>query len=468
MKRVLNNEDWVLFSPDEVPDLHHVYGRKFEERYKHYERKAERGEIKLWRKIKAIDLWKKMVTQLYETGHPWITFKDPCNIRSPQSHIGTIHSSNLCTEITLNTSRDETAVCNLGSINISNHIYKGKLDRELLQETIKVAMRMLDNVIDLNFYPTPEAENSNLKHRPIGLGLMGFQDALYKMDLQFDSVDAVEFSDDMMEFISFHSILASSEIAREKGYYESFSGSKWDQGLFPIDTLRQLGQERDMEIEVDLTNQLDWSVVKEHVKEYGMRNSNCMAIAPTATIANISDCFPSIEPIYKNIYAKSNLSGEFTMINCFLIQELSKEGLWNREMLEKLKYHDGSVQAIPEISPNIKRKYKEVFEIDPVWLIKHAAVRGKWIDQSQSLNIFTPSVSGKQISDIYFNAWRCGIKTTYYLRTLGASAVEKSTIDINKKFDSVAVASVVEGSVGEMSLGSNVCNVDDEACEACQ
>lgn len=468
MKRVLNNEDWVLFSPDEVPDLHHVYGRKFEERYKHYERKAERGEIKLWRKIKAIDLWRKMVTQLYETGHPWITFKDPCNIRSPQSHIGTIHSSNLCTEITLNTSRDETAVCNLGSINISNHIYKGKLDRELLQETIKVAMRMLDNVIDLNFYPTPEAENSNLKHRPIGLGLMGFQDALYKMDLQFDSVDAVEFSDDMMEFISFHSILTSSEIAREKGCYESFSGSKWDQGLFPIDTLRQLGQERDMEIEVDLTNQLDWSVVKEHVKEYGMRNSNCMAIAPTATIANISDCFPSIEPIYKNIYAKSNLSGEFTMINCFLIQELSKEGLWNREMLEKLKYHDGSVQAIPEISPNIKRKYKEVFEIDPVWLIKHAAVRGKWIDQSQSLNIFTPSVSGKQISDIYFNAWRCGIKTTYYLRTLGASAVEKSTIDINKKFDSVAVASVVEGSVGEMSLGSNVCNVDDEACEACQ
>jgi len=466
MKRVLDNEDWMLFSPDEVPDLHHVYGRKFKERYEHYERKAERGEIKLWRKVKAIDLWRKMVTQLYETGHPWITFKDPCNIRSPQSHIGIIHSSNLCTEITLNTSRDETAVCNLGSVNISNHIYKGKLDRELLKETVTVAMRMLDNVIDLNFYPTQEAENSNLKHRPVGLGLMGFQDALYKMDLQFDSSDAVGFSDEMMEFISYHSILVSSEIAKEKGCYESFSGSKWDQGLFPIDTLRQLGQERDMEIEVDLANQLDWSVVKEHVKEYGMRNSNCMAIAPTATIANISGCFPSIEPAYKNIYAKSNLSGEFTIINCFLIEELSKEGLWNREMLEKLKYHDGSVQAISEVSSDVKRKYKEVFEIDPVWLIKHAAVRGKWIDQSQSLNIFTPSVSGKEISDIYFDAWNRGIKTTYYLRTLGASAVEKSTIDINKKCNHTT--SMTEDKMEEMPLGSNVRNMDDKECEACQ
>ena len=297
---------------------------------------------------------------------------------------------------------------------------------------------------------------------------MGFQDALYKMDLQFDSTDAVKFSDQMMEFISFHSILTSSKIAKEKGCYESFSGSKWDQGLFPIDTLRQLGQERNMAIEVDFTNQLDWSMVKEHVKEYGMRNSNCMAIAPTATIANISGCFPSIEPIYKNIYTKSNLSGEFTMINCFLIEELSKEGLWTREMLEKLKYHDGSVQNIPEMSPNIKARYKEVFEIDPIWLIKHAAVRGKWIDQSQSLNIFTPSTSGKQISDIYFDAWRHGIKTTYYLRTLGASAIEKSTIDINKKFEDAGVLPVIESSMKEMSLGSSVCNLDDEECEACQ
>ena len=432
MKRVLENGKWTLFSPDEAKDLHDLYGRKFEERYAHYEQMALRGGIKKVKTVEAQKLWRKMLTMLFETGHPWITFKDPCNIRSPQDHAGVIHSSNLCTEITLNTSRDETAVCNLGSINLERHVYDGDVDKDLLAETVAVAMRMLDNVVDLNFYPTIEAQNSNMKHRPVGLGLMGFQDALFKLDIPFESQEALTFSDRLMEFISYHAILTSSHLAKEKGAYESYKGSKWDRGIFPIDTLALLEKERGLPLEISKDSAMDWAPVREHVKKHGMRNSNCMAIAPTATISNISGCFPCIEPIYKNIYVKSNISGEFTVVNKYLIEDLKKLGLWNDEMLEQLKYYDGNVQLIAGIPQQIKDKYKEAFEMDPEWLIRITAARGRWIDQSQSHNIFMQGTSGKKLSDAYFMAWRAGLKTTYYLRTLAASQIEKSTLDANK------------------------------------
>ena len=432
MKRVLENGKWTLFSPDEAKDLHDLYGRKFEERYAHYEQMALRGGIKKGKTVEAQKLWRKMLTMLFETGHPWITFKDPCNIRSPQDHAGVIHSSNLCTEITLNTSRDETAVCNLGSINLERHVYDGDVDKDLLAETVAVAMRMLDNVVDLNFYPTVEAQNSNMKHRPVGLGLMGFQDALFKLDIPFESQEALTFSDRLMEFISYHAILTSSHLAKEKGAYESYKGSKWDRGIFPIDTLALLEKERGLPLEISKDSAMDWAPVREHVKKHGMRNSNCMAIAPTATISNISGCFPCIEPIYKNIYVKSNISGEFTVVNKYLIEDLKKLGLWNDEMLEQLKYYDGNVQLIAGIPQQIKDKYKEAFEMDPEWLIRITAARGRWIDQSQSHNIFMQGTSGKKLSDAYFMAWRAGLKTTYYLRTLAASQIEKSTLDANK------------------------------------
>ncbi|MBS3107219.1 ribonucleoside-diphosphate reductase subunit alpha [Candidatus Woesearchaeota archaeon] len=432
MKRVLENGKWTLFSPDEAKDLHDLYGRKFEERYAHYEQMALRGGIKKVKTVEAQKLWRKMLTMLFETGHPWITFKDPCNIRSPQDHAGVIHSSNLCTEITLNTSRDETAVCNLGSINLERHVYDGDVDKDLLAETVAVAMRMLDNVVDLNFYPTVEAQNSNMKHRPVGLGLMGFQDALFKLDIPFESQEALTFSDRLMEFISYHAILTSSHLAKEKGAYESYKGSKWDRGIFPIDTLALLEKERGLPLEISKDSAMDWAPVREHVKKHGMRNSNCMAIAPTATISNISGCFPCIEPIYKNIYVKSNISGEFTVVNKYLIEDLKKLGLWNDEMLEQLKYYDGNVQLIAGIPQQIKDKYKEAFEMDPEWLIRITAARGRWIDQSQSHNIFMQGTSGKKLSDAYFMAWRAGLKTTYYLRTLAASQIEKSTLDANK------------------------------------
>lgn len=435
VKRVMDDDTWTLFSPEEVPDLHEIYGKKFEERYVYYEKLADEGKIRLFKRIPAMQLWKKMVTMLFETGHPWMTFKDPSNIRSPQDHVGVVHNSNLCTEITLNTSKDETAVCNLGSINLVRHVKNGELDREMMAKTISVAVRMLDNVIDKNFYPVPEAENSNMKHRPIGLGIMGFQDLLYKINLPFDSEEAVRYSDEMMEFISYHAILNSSKLAKEKGAYSSFKGSKWDRGIFPVDTVKLLEEERGLSTDIDLISRMDWSEVKKHVKEYGMRNSNVMAIAPTATIANISGCLPSIEPIYKNIYVKSNFSGEFTVINGYFIEDMKRIDLWNHEMLEKVKYYDGNVSAIKEIPAYIRNKYKEVFQIDPIWILKHAAYRGKWIDQSQSINIFMNTTSGKFISDTYINAWKMGLKTTYYLRSLGASAIEKSTIDINKKYD---------------------------------
>lgn len=437
MKRVINDGQWTLFSPDETPELHHIYGRAFEQKYAEYERKADAGEIRLFKRVRALDLWRKMINSLYSTGHPWMTFKDPSNVRSPQDHVGVVHSSNLCTEITLNTSAQETAVCNLGSINLVRHVQNGMIDYDMLKETTTQAMRMLDNVIDLNFYPTIEAKNSNMRHRPVGLGIMGWQDMLYRLGMQFDSEDTVELADNVMEYIAYYAILGSSMLAKEKGQYQTYRGSKWDRNLFPQDTIALLEEERGMPIEVDRSSKLDWTPVREHVRVYGMRNSNCMAIAPTATISTIVGSLPSIEPIYNNIYTKSNVTGEFTVINEQLVNDLKMRNLWNSDMLEKMKHYDGSIQNIPEIPQDIKDRYKEIFEIEPQWVIKQAARRSKWIDQSQSLNLFIKTESGKDISDMYIMAWESGLKTTYYLRTLGASSVEKSTVDINKKFETM-------------------------------
>ncbi len=433
MKRVAQDGQWTLFSPEEVPDLHHLYGKAFEQKYEEYERRAKTGQIRLFRIVKAKDLWRKMLTMLYQTGHPWVTFKDPSNIRSPQDHVGVVHSSNLCTEITLNTSSEETAVCNLGSINLVRHIVDGRIDYHKLAATVATAMRMLDNVIDLNFYPTPEARRSNSKHRPVGLGLMGFQDTLYELGLRFDSDAAVQFSDEIMEYISYHAIFSSSKLAQERGAYESYRGSKWDRGLFPLDTLTLLEQERGVSTGIPQTTRLNWKEIRSHVARYSMRNANCMAIAPTATISNIAGIFPSIEPIYKNIYVKSNVSGEFTTNNYYLIQELKERGLWDEQLLAKIKQNDGSIQSIEEIPEDLKEKYKDAFEIDPTWIVKHAAYRGKWLDQSQSINLFVKTTSGDLLSDLYIAAWQMGLKTTYYLRTLGASAIEKSTIDVTQE-----------------------------------
>lgn len=428
MKRIREDGEWTLFSPDEVPDLHHIYGKKFEEKYVEYEKMADEGKIKLFKRMKAIDLWKKMLGMLFETGHPWPTFKDPCNIRSPQDHVGVVHNSNLCTEITLNNSKDEVAVCNLGWVNMAVHVTDGQFDTEKVKETVTVGMRILDNVIDLNFYPIPEAKNANMRHRAVGLGMGGFQDALYQMDIDFASERCIAFADESMEVISYYAILASSALAKERGTYESFKGSKWDRGILPVDTLALLEEERGEAIEVTKEGKLDWTPVKEAIKKYGMRNSNCMAIAPTASTSTIAGCVPSIEPIYKNIYVEANISGDFTVVNPYLVQDLKKIGLWNEAMLNELKYRDGSINAIAGIPEALKNKYKEVFEVDSSWLIRAAAYRGKWIDQSQSLNIFFRGQSGKELSEVYMYAWKMGLKTTYYLRTLAATQVEKSTI----------------------------------------
>jgi ribonucleoside-diphosphate reductase alpha chain len=440
MKRVKEDGDWTLLSPDEAVDLTETYGKEFEDLYIKYEKMAEKGEIRLFKKMKARDLWKRHISMLFETGHPWITFKDPSNLRSPQSHAGVVHNSNLCTEITLNTSATETAVCNLGSVNFAEHITQGVFDTAKVRETVMVAMRMLDNVIDLNFYPTKEAQNSNMKHRPVGLGIMGFHDALYALNINFASDACVRFADTSMEVVSHAAISASAELARERGAYESFPGSKWDKGILPVDTIKILEENRGIKTGVDSTESLDWTPVREAIKKYGMRNSNCMAIAPTATISNIAGSIPAIEPIYKNIYVKSNISGDFIIVNEALVIDLKKRGLWNKEMLDTLKYNDGSVQGIDSIPADLKEKYRETFEIDMKWLVKAAAQRGKWIDQSQSLNIFYSGTSGKEVSDLYVYAWEMGVKTTYYLRSLGASQVEKSTINaagtqIRKKQD---------------------------------
>ena len=432
MKRAQADGDWTLFSPDEVPELSETYGDVFEKHYERYEKLAEEGKVKVFKKIKARDLWRKMITMLYETGHPWITFKDPSNIRSPQDHAGVVHNSNLCTEITLNNSLDETAVCNLGSLNYQRLMRNSKFDVDLVAATTRTAIRMLDNVIDVNYYPTIEAKNSNMKHRPVGLGLMGFHDALYMMDINFDSEAAVQFADESMELISYHAILASSELARERGAYSSYKGSKWDRGLFPVDTIELLEKSRGVDIPVSKSAKLDWSPVRASVKQFGMRNSNCMAMAPTATISNIVGSVPCIEPIYKNIYVKSNMNGEFIIINPYLVADLKALNLWDFEMIGLLKYNDGSVKDIPSIPMHLKEKYKEVFQIDPSWLLRSAAHRGKWVDQSQSLNIYFAGTSGRELANIYEYAWSLGLKTTYYLRSLGASQVEKSTVNASE------------------------------------
>ncbi len=432
MKRAQEDGDWTLFTPDEVPELHETYGAEFEKHYERYESLAREGKLKVFKQMKARELWRKMITMLYETGHPWITWKDPSNVRSPQDHAGIVHNSNLCTEITLNNSLEETAVCNLGSLNFQRLMRDGKFDVDLVAATTRTGMRMLDNVIDVNYYPTVEAKTSNFRHRPVGLGLMGFHDALYMMDINFDTEDAVRFADESMELISYHAILASSELARERGAYESFKGSKWDRNIFPVDTLELLEKSRGKDIPVSKTGKLDWTPVRMSVKQFGMRNSNCMAMAPTATISNIVGSVPTIEPIYKNIYVKSNMNGEFIIVNPYLVNDLKALKLWDFEMIGLLKYNDGSVKDIPSIPASLKDKYKEVFQIDPSWLIKSAAHRGKWVDQSQSLNIYFAGTSGKELANIYEYAWNLGLKTTYYLRSLGASQVEKSTVNASE------------------------------------
>ena len=432
MKRAQTDADWTLFSPDEVPELAETYGEVFEKHYERYEALTKEGKIKIFKTIKARELWRKMVTMLYETGHPWITWKDPSNIRSPQDHVGVVHNSNLCTEITLNNSEEETAVCNLGSLNYQRLMRDNKFDVDLVASTARTAMRMLDNVIDVNFYPTIEAERSNMKHRPVGLGLMGFHDALYKMDINCDSDAAVSFADESMELISYHAILASSELARERGAYTSYKGSKWDRNIFPVDTIDLLEKNRGIDIPVSKAGKLDWTPVRASVKQFGMRNSNCMAMAPTATISNIVGSVPCIEPIYKNIYVKSNMNGEFIIVNPYLVADLKALNLWDFEMIGQLKYNDGSVKDIPSVPAYLKDKYKEVFQIDPSWLLKSAAHRGKWVDQSQSLNIYFAGTSGRELANVYEYAWSLGLKTTYYLRSLGASQVEKSTVNASE------------------------------------
>ncbi len=451
MKRVREDGQWTLFSPDEAPLLTETYGKQFEEVYTAYEAAADRGEIKLFKRMKAADLWKKMLGMLFETGHPWVTFKDPSNIRSPQDHAGVIHNSNLCTEITLNTSASETAVCNLGWVNFAKHVTNGVFDSEKVKETVSVGMRMLDNVIDINFYPTKEAQHSNMQHRPVGLGVGGFQDALYQLDIEFASERCVQFADSSMELISYYAILASVALAKERGAYPSFKGSKWDRGLLPIDTVRMLEEARGEAIEVSRDTTMDWSVVRRAIAEFGMRNSNCMAIAPTASTSNIVGSVPTIEPIYKNIYVESNISGDFTVVNPYLVEDLKKIGMWNEAILNELKFQDGSIARIAGIHEALKNKYKEVFEIDMRWLIRAAAYRGKWIDQSQSLNIFFRGSSGKELSEVYFYAWKMGLKTTYYLRTLAATQVEKSTVNTqqfgstHKRDDSATDGTFVSG-----------------------
>ncbi len=427
MKRVKENAQWTLFSPSDVPDLHDLYGRAFEERYTEYEAMADRAEISLFKRVEASAIWRKILSMVFETGHPWITFKDPSNVRSPQDHQGVVHSSNLCTEILLNTSAEETAVCNLGSIGLPLHINERGLDLQLLEKTIRTALRMLDNVIDINYYPTPEAKTANMRHRPVGLGLMGFQDALYKLKISYASQEAVNFADTSMEAISYFATLASTELAAERGAYETFKGSKWDRGLLPIDTIDLLEQERGIPVTMDRTSTLDWNVVRQAIRKHGMRNSNTMAIAPTATISNITGVSQSIEPTFKNLFAKGNLSGDFTVINSYLVEDLKNLSLWDRKMLEELKYMDGSILGIDRIPENIREIYRTAFEVEPIWYIECASRRQKWIDMGQSLNLYIAAPSGKKLNDMYLHAWETGLKTTYYLRATAASTVEQST-----------------------------------------
>jgi ribonucleoside-diphosphate reductase alpha chain len=481
MKRVKAGEQWTLFSPNDTPDLHDLYGAAFEQRYEEYERLANEGKIKLFKRLEAIALWRKMLTMLFETGHPWITFKDPSNIRSPQSHVGVVHSSNLCTEILLNSSADETAVCNLGSVNLARHVTDKGFDGDLLARTIGTAMRMLDNVIDINFYPTPEARTANLKHRPVGLGLMGFQDALYQLRLPYASEAAVEFADTNMELIAYHVLLASAELAKERGAYSTFKGSKWSQGLLPLDTIELLAQQRGVPVNMDRTARLDWTHVRDTIHENGLRNSNTTAIAPTATISNIVGVSQSIEPTYKHLFAKANLSGDFTTGNAWLVADLKKLGLWDARMVDDLKYYDGSVQAIERVPIELKELYRTAFEIEPRWLIECASRRQKWLDMGQSLNLYLAQPNGKQLSEMYLLAWEKGLKTTYYLRSLAATQIEKSTTDVNRRGlqprwmkNKSASADIQVQREGEPISAEGVaapvkaCLLNDPTCEACQ
>jgi ribonucleoside-diphosphate reductase alpha chain len=477
MQRVEADGEWTLFSPDETPDLHDLYGKPFAERYAFYEAKAARGEIRVFKQVRATDLWRKMLTMLFETGHPWITFKDPCNLRSPQRHAGVIHSSNLCTEITLNTSDDETAVCNLGSINLLNHVQDGGLNDARLKRTVTTAMRMLDNVIDINFYTIPEARRSNLRHRPVGLGVMGFQDALQALRIAVASDAAVQFADASMEWVSYHAISASVDLAAERGRYPSFEGSLWSQGILPIDSIELVAEARGG-VAMDRSTTLDWNSLRQRVKSTGMRNSNVMAIAPTATISNICGVAQSIEPAYQNLYVKSNMSGDFTVVNEFLVRDLKARGLWDEVMVNDLKYFDGSVGAIDRIPDELKALYATAFEIDSAWLIEAAARRQKWIDQSQSLNLYIANPSGKKLDALYRLAWSRGLKTTYYLRSRSATHVEKSTLKgTDGKLNSVASVTMMSGNsaVNVTSAvtapdlsGAQACSIDNPECEACQ
>ncbi len=473
MERVENGMPWTLFSPNETADLHDLTGATFRERYEHYERMADAGEIELYKKMPAIQLWRKMLTMLFETGHPWITFKDPCNLRSPQQHVGVVHSSNLCTEITLNTNNKEIAVCNLGSVNLVAHLKNTALadssalrtdstpedllaciDTDKLNQTIRVAMRMLDNVIDMNYYAVSKARNSNLRHRPVGLGLMGFSDALLTLRIPYASAAAVAFADISQEVIAYHAIDASADLAKERGSYPSFQGSLWSQGILPIDSIELLAASREQGVDVDRSQHLDWSVLRDKVRN-GIRNSNCLAIAPTATISNIVGVSQGIEPIYQNLYVKSNLSGEFTVVNSYLVHDLKRQGLWDEVMVNDLKYFDGSVMPVDRIPAALKPLYANAFETDPEWLVEAAARRQKWLDQAQSLNLYFGQPSGKKIDETYRLAWKRGLKTTYYLRSLGATAAEKSTVQ-------TGTLNAVSGHQPK------ACAIDDPTCEACQ
>src|SRR6202012_684388 len=457
LERVEADGPWTLFSPDEAPDLHDLYGKAFAERYAYYEAKAQRGEMKIFRAVRAVDLWRRMLTMLFETGHPWITFKDPCNLRSPQQHTGVVHSSNLCTEITLNTNAREIAVCNLGSVNLANHVTPDGIDEIRLRRTVKTAMRMLDNVIDINFYTVPEARYSNLRHRPVGLGLMGYQDALYTLKIPFASEAAVRFADTSMELVSFHAISASVELAAERGKYATFDGSLWSKGILPIDSIELLQQNRSHTLTLDRNSTLDWSSLRQRVMTIGMRNSNTLAIAPTATISNICGVTQSIEPTYQNLYVKSNMSGDFTVVNASLVHDLKQRGLWGEVMISDLKYFDGALGAIDRVPEDLKRLYATSFEVEATWLIQAAARRQKWIDQAQSLNLYISQPSGTKLDALYREAWHAGLKTTYYLRSRSATHVEKSTM---KRTDGKlnAVSSSVVATPQQ-------CAIDDPTCE---
>jgi ribonucleoside-diphosphate reductase alpha chain len=482
MKRVMEGTDWTLFSPSTCPDLHDKIGAEFEQAYVAYEAKVDRGEIKLFKRMPARDLWRKMLSMLFETGHPWITFKDACNVRSPQQHVGVVHSSNLCTEITLNTGPDEIAVCNLGSVNLAQHLKDGQVDHDKLKRTVSTAMRMLDNVIDINYYAVKKARDSNLRHRPVGLGVMGFQDALYQLRVPYASPEAVDFADRSMEALCYYAYWASTELAAERGRYSTYRGSLWDRGILPLDSLDLLAEQRGGYVEVDRSMSMDWDALRQRIAHHGMRNSNCVAIAPTATISNIIGVDASIEPCFGNLSVKSNLSGEFTVVNEYLVRDLKKLGLWDSVMVMDLKHYDGSLRRIDRVPEELKALYATAFEIETQWLVEAAARRQKWIDQAQSLNIYIAGASGKRLDDTYKLAWVRGLKTTYYLRTVGATHAEKSTISAGQ-LNSVSSGGGAVGGMSALDAAAaqaqamlaaqpatdiKFCGVDDPTCEACQ